>query len=101
MAIKRGVSLYSLQEDYYLGKLNLEGCIAKTALEIGAEGIEVLPDQMPLPSFRSPDKVISDRDLVTWFGWLHQYHSVPSAYGAYFFTTLFSFRPLAIPPLRR
>ena len=96
MAIKRGVSLYSLQEDYYLGKLNLEGCIAKTALEIGAEGIEVLPDQMPLPSFRSPDKVISDRDLDTWFGWMDQYHTVPTAYGANFFTTMYSNRHLTV-----
>ena len=96
MAIKRGVSLYSLQEDYYLGKLDLEGCIAKTANEIGAEGIEVLPDQMPLPSFRTPEKKISDRDLATWFGWMEKYKTVPTAYGANFFTTMYSNRRLTV-----
>ncbi len=94
MSIKRGVSLYSLQEDYYLGKLDLEGCIAKTANEIGAEGIELLPDQMPLPSFRSMEKVISKKDLETWFGWMEKYHTTPTSYGANFFTTMYSNRNL-------
>ena len=29
--IKRSVSLYSYQEEFYLGKLDLEGCIREAA----------------------------------------------------------------------
>ena len=29
--IKRSVSLYSYQDEYYLGKLDLEGCLRETA----------------------------------------------------------------------
>ncbi len=32
MAVKRGVSLYSYQQAYYTGKLDLEGCV-RTAVE--------------------------------------------------------------------
>ncbi|MDE5908591.1 MAG: sugar phosphate isomerase/epimerase [Lachnospiraceae bacterium] len=96
MAITRGVSLYSLQEDYYLGKLDLEGCIAKTANEIDAKGIEVLPDQMPLPSLRSVDRVLSQKDLDTWFGWMEKYGTFPAAYDANFFTTMFSNRHMSV-----
>ena len=37
-AIKRGVSLYSFQEEYFLRSLSLEDCI-RVAGEIGARGI--------------------------------------------------------------
>ena len=94
MAIKYCVSLYSLQEDYLLGKRDLEGCIAAVANEIGAEGIEVLLDQMPLPSLWENDRVISDKDLDTWFGWMDKYKTVPCSYGADIFTTMYSNRYL-------
>ena len=44
-SVKRGISLYSYQEEYFLRKLTLEQCIAK-ASAIGALGIETLAEQM-------------------------------------------------------
>ena len=38
MSIKRGISLYSYQENFYLGKLDLEGMIREAA-KTGATGI--------------------------------------------------------------
>ena len=53
MGIKSGVSLYSLQYQYLQGKMNLEQII-QFVKGIGADGIEILPDQMlhgtPTPS---------------------------------------------------
>ena len=43
--IKRGVSLYSFQEEYFLRKLTLEDCIAKAA-SFGAYGIEIIGEQI-------------------------------------------------------
>ena len=43
--MKRGISLYSYQELYYRGELDLEGCVANAAAT-GATGIEILVDQM-------------------------------------------------------
>lgn len=42
--IKRGVSLYSFQEELFLGKMTIEDCFAFSK-SIGATGIEVLPEQ--------------------------------------------------------
>jgi sugar phosphate isomerase/epimerase len=42
--IKRGVSLYSYQEEFYLGQMTLDDCMAATAAS-GATGVEVLPEQ--------------------------------------------------------
>ena len=58
--IKRGVSLYSFQEEMFLGQMTVEDCVAFAA-SIGAKGIEVLPEQN-MPTF--PD--ISDREVGHW-----------------------------------
>ena len=42
--IKRSVSLYSYQDEYYDGKLDLEGCLRETA-KTGATGVELLAEQ--------------------------------------------------------
>ena len=42
--IKRGVSLYSFQEELFLGRITVADCIAFAA-SIGAKGIEILPEQ--------------------------------------------------------
>ena len=47
--IARGVSLYSFQEEMFLGQMSVEDCIAFAA-SIGAKGIEILPEQN-MPSF--------------------------------------------------
>jgi len=58
--IARGVSLYSFQEEMFLGQMTVEDCIAFAA-EIGAPGIEVLPEQN-MPTF--PD--ITDAQIGQW-----------------------------------
>lgn len=55
--IKRGVSLYSFQEELFLGQMDLEDCV-EFAASIGARGIEILPEQN-IPSFPK----VSDREV--------------------------------------
>ncbi|RST32170.1 xylose isomerase [Sphingomonas ginkgonis] len=58
--IKRGVSLYSFQEELFLRQLSVEECVAFAA-SIGAKGIEVLPEQN-MPSF--PE--LGSDDVAWW-----------------------------------
>ncbi|MEO6248134.1 MAG: TIM barrel protein [Sphingomicrobium sp.] len=58
--IKRGVSLYSFQEEMFLGQMGVEDCIAFAA-SIGANGIEILPEQN-MPSFPH----VSDAQIGDW-----------------------------------
>jgi sugar phosphate isomerase/epimerase len=58
--IKRGVSLYSFQEELFLGQMTVADCIAFAA-SIGATGIEVLPEQN-MPSFPN----VSDAEVAWW-----------------------------------
>lgn len=95
MSIKLCVSLYSLQEDYYTRKRDLESCIAAIGKKgIGSDGIEVLFEQMPLPSMRENDRVISEADLARWNGWLMDNGVVAQSFGADVFTTMYSNRHL-------
>ena len=45
--MKTSVSLYSYQLSYYIGKLDLEGCIREAA-KAGSQGIELIAEQMPV-----------------------------------------------------
>ena len=58
--IKRGVSLYSFQEEMFLGQMTVEDCVSFAA-SIGATGIEVLPEQN-MPTFPH----LSDADVEEW-----------------------------------
>ena len=69
--IKRGVSLYSFQEEYFLRKLTLEDCIAKAA-SFGAYGIEIIGEQM-VPGFPK----LTDEFVEKWFGWMDRYGTTP------------------------
>ena len=73
-AIKRGISLYSYQEEYFLRKLSLEQCIAQAA-SIGALGIESLAEQM-MPGFPR----LSDAFYAQWHAWMAQYSTVPACH---------------------
>lgn len=73
MSIKRGVSLYSFQEEYFLRTMTLEDCIAAAA-SFGANGIEIIPEQS-IPGFPT----ISDEFVEQWFGWMKQYGTTPVA----------------------
>ena len=58
MTVKRGVSLYSYQDEYFLRTLSLEDCIRESAA-FGARGIEIIPEQS-IPGFPhlSPPEVM-------------------------------------------
>ncbi len=69
MAIHRSISLYSYQQAYYLGQLDLRGCVAEAA-KTGATGIELIPEQMPVGNFPNPrrDDIAWWKDLMQEFG---------------------------------
>ena len=58
--ISRGVSLYSFQEEMFLGQMGVEDCVAFAA-SIGANGIEILPEQN-MPGFPN----LSDAEIAAW-----------------------------------
>ena len=88
--IKRGVSLYSYQEEYFTRKLTLEQCIAEAA-KAGATGIELLPEQM-LSGFPK----VTDQFVDQWFGWMNQYGVEPIAYDAFLDNKLYPNRLLTL-----
>ena len=79
MSIKRGVSLYSYQQEYYSGRLDLEGCVRTAVETTGAKGIELIYEQMPLE--RYPDAIypdISDKGVGKWKELMDKYGTVPT-----------------------
>lgn len=92
MSIGRSVSLYSLQEPYYLGELDLEGCVEKVKHVVGADGIEILVDQMPYPSLRSEDRTMSEEDVAKFKDLMQKYGTTPTSYDTTFFTTWYANR---------
>lgn len=87
--IKRGVSLYSYQEEYFLRKMNLEDCI-KAVSDMGATGIEIIPEQM-INEYPN----LSDAFLEKWFGWMKQYNVVPTCADVFLESLLFKNRILS------
>ena len=90
--IKRSVSLYSYQDEYYLGKLDLEGCLRETAAT-GATGVELLAEQM-IKKFPLPIETQSFRDQ--WFDWMKKYNLTPSCYDAFLENHLYDNRTLTL-----
>lgn len=88
--IKRSVSLYSYQQEYYEGKLDLEGCI-REASKAGATGIELLPEQM-MDSF----PVITEKFKEQWFGWMEKYNTEPTCYDAFLENHIYNNRTLTL-----
>lgn len=86
--IKQGVSLYSYQDEFYRGKMDVEACI-KAVADAGATGIEFLPEQM-LRDFPN----ITDEFVDQWFGWMDEYGTTPVAYDAFLELKLFGNRIL-------
>lgn len=75
--IKRGVSLYSYQQEYYLRQMTLEDCVRAVA-DLGADGIELITEAM-MPEFPNP----SDAFIDEWFGLMDKYRVKPTAYDAF------------------
>ena len=90
--IKRSVSLYSYQDEFYNKQLDLEGCLRETA-KAGATGVELLAEQM-IRKFPLPIEEESFREK--WFGWLKQYNLQPSCYDAFLEFKLYDNRTLTI-----
>jgi sugar phosphate isomerase/epimerase len=88
--IGRSVSLYSYQEEYYLGKLDLEGCIREAA-KAGATGIELLAEQM-VDEF----PVITQEFKDKWFFWMKKYGTEPTCYDAFLENHIYDNRTLTL-----
>ena len=88
--VKRGVSLYSFQEEYFLRKLSLEDCIREAAA-FGALGIEIIPEQS-IPGFPH----LTDGWVDTWFSWMEKYGTTPTATNSYLDTKLHPGRWLSL-----
>ena len=90
--IKRSVSLYSYQDEYYNNQLDLEGCLREVA-KTGATGVELLAEQM-IKKFPLP---IEDENFrKQWFGWLDKYGLEPACYDAFLEMKLFDNRTLTL-----
>ncbi|WP_238915856.1 TIM barrel protein [Clostridium sp. YIM B02555] len=88
--IGRSVSLYSYQSEYYVGKLDLEGCIREAA-KAGATGIELLAEQM-VDSF----PIITSEFKEQWFGWMEKYGTEPTCYDAFLENHIYDNRTLTL-----
>ncbi len=90
--IKRSVSLYSYQDEFYNKQLDLEGCLRETA-KAGATGVELLAEQMirkfPLP-------IETDEFRAQWFGWLEKYGLEPACYDAFLEFKIYDNRTLTL-----
>jgi len=90
--IKRSVSLYSYQDEFYNNQLDLEGCLREVA-KTGATGVELLAEQM-IKKFPLP---IEDENFrKQWFGWLEKYGLEPSCYDAFLEMRLYDNRTLTL-----
>ena len=89
--MKRSISLYSYQDEYYDGKLDLEGCLRETA-KTGAVGVELLAEQM-IKKFPKPIEEESFRE--NWFAMLKKYGLTPSCYDAFLENRIYSNRTLS------
>ncbi len=97
MAIKRGVSLYSYQQAYLKGDLDLEGCIRTVVESANADGIELIYEQMPVE--RYPDAVypdISEAGIDRWKGWMDQYKTRPTCMDSFINYRLYNTRELTV-----
>ena len=71
--IKRGVSLYSFQNETFLGKMTLEDCV-RTCAEMGANGIEIIGEQ----SFWGwPEVGVEDAAIADWHALMKKYGTTP------------------------
>ncbi len=90
--IKRCVSLYSYQDEYYLGKLDLEGCLRETA-KTGATGVELLAEQMIK---RFPLPIETEEFRNQWFDWMKKYNLTPVCYDAFLENHIYDNRTLTL-----
>lgn len=85
-SIKRGVSLYSFQEEFFLRKMTLEDCIAASA-KLGANGIETIAEQM-MPGFPH----LSEDFYAQWHDWMEEYGVTPTCHDMFLDTKMYKGR---------
>ena len=88
MAIKRGVSLYSYQKEYFNGRIDLEGMVALVASSAQATGIQLLPEQMPIGAYPHA----YDRDVAWWKELMAKYGTEPVCLDSTFSTAIYKGR---------
>lgn len=71
--IKRGVSLYSFQNETFQGKMDLEDCI-RTCADMGARGIEIIGEQT---FWGHPEYEVAAADIENWHALINKYDCVP------------------------
>lgn len=86
--IKRGVSLYSFQEELFLGQMSVEDFVS-FATSIGANGIEILPEQN-MPTFPT----LSDAQVDEWKAMLGRHGAHFTAYDMFLDTKVRKDRPM-------
>ena len=91
-SVKRSVSLYSYQDEYYDKKLDLEGCLRETA-KTGATGVELLAEQM-IRKF--PNPILTEEFREKWFGWMKKYNLTPTCYDAFLENRIYDNRTLSL-----
>jgi sugar phosphate isomerase/epimerase len=69
---KRGVTLYSYQEEYYTHAMTLEDCVAEVA-SMGAEGVELIAEEM-VPNYPDPP----ERWVNHWFELMEKHRTIPA-----------------------
>ena len=74
--IRRGVSLYSFQNETFLGRMTLEDCI-RTCADMGAKGIEVIGEQT---FWGWPEVGVADEKIEEWHSLMARYGTVPVAH---------------------
>jgi len=73
MTIKRGVSLYSFQNETFQRKMDLEDCI-RTCAEMGARGIEIIGEQT---FWGWPEYDVDPAAIENWHNLIAKYDCVP------------------------
>lgn len=86
--IKRGVSLYSFQEEYFLRKMTLQDCIAAAAT-LDIPGVEIIGEQM-VPGFPDP----GDAFFIQWRQWMQQYARTPVCHDMFLDWNMFAGRTM-------
>lgn len=71
--IKRGVSLYSFQNETFQGKMNLEDCV-RTCAELGANGIEIIGEQT---FWGWPEVGVDPAEIESWRALMAKYGTTP------------------------
>jgi sugar phosphate isomerase/epimerase len=88
--VKRGVTFYCYQDEYKLGEMTLEDCVAAVA-DLGADGIEIVAEES-VPDFPRP----SEQFIENWHSLMAKYSTKPVYYDAFLEMKLRRDQPLTM-----